>query len=158
MSSETITRNDLVNIIDKIVAIDGTDMTAQEIDDFVNSLNVTGIHAVDYVVEQGTDNSWTYRKWNSGLFEAWRYYQASSMTITTSSAGTYYGGEKLIPLPSFVVTITGTTYGNAPSQSSGVYIYETVRDNSNLKVVYRAHASTSNASCGGVFHIFGTWK
>lgn len=43
MSSETITRNDLANIIDKIVAIDGTDMTSQEIEDFVDSLNIQKI-------------------------------------------------------------------------------------------------------------------
>ena len=26
---------------------------------------------VDYVVEQGTDDIWTYRKWNSGIAECW---------------------------------------------------------------------------------------
>lgn len=27
----------------------------------------------DYVIEQGEKNGWTYRKWNSGIAEAWRY-------------------------------------------------------------------------------------
>lgn len=26
---------------------------------------------VDYVVEQGTSGNWSYRKWNSGVSEAW---------------------------------------------------------------------------------------
>lgn len=44
MSSETITRNDLTNILNEIVAIDGTDMTAQEIEDFVDSLNLSKLN------------------------------------------------------------------------------------------------------------------
>ena len=44
MSSETITRNDLTNILNEIVAIDGTDMTAQEIEDFVDSLNISKLN------------------------------------------------------------------------------------------------------------------
>lgn len=42
---------------------------------------------VDYVVEQGTDGIWTYRKWNSGIAECWGSY-----TETKSHAGTTLGG------------------------------------------------------------------
>lgn len=44
MSSETITKNDLTNILNEIVAIDGTDMTAQEIQDFVDSLDISKLN------------------------------------------------------------------------------------------------------------------
>lgn len=30
-----------------------------------------GFEPDDYIVEQGTSNSWTYRKWNSGISECW---------------------------------------------------------------------------------------
>jgi hypothetical protein len=43
MSSEAITKNDLTNILNKIVTIDGTDMTAQEIEDFVDGLNISKV-------------------------------------------------------------------------------------------------------------------
>ena len=36
----------------------------------------------DYIVEQGTDGIWTYRKWNSGIAECWGEY---SYSVTTSS-------------------------------------------------------------------------
>lgn len=26
---------------------------------------------VDYIIEQGTEDIWTYRKWNSGIIECW---------------------------------------------------------------------------------------
>lgn len=136
MSSETITRNDLSAILNEVLPS----------------------AAVDYVVEQGTDNSWVYRKWNSGIFEAWRYYQATGLTLTTSSSGTYYGTSKLISLPSFALTLACATSGETPSQSSGVYIYQTVKNGSGLEIVYRAHASSSGVNCAGYFHIIGTWK
>lgn len=41
-TSNTLTKTDLANILNEIVAIDGTDMTSQEIEDFVDSLNISG--------------------------------------------------------------------------------------------------------------------
>lgn len=119
---------------------------------------VTSALKVDYIVEQGTDNSWVYRKWNSGIFEAWRYYQATGLNLTTSSMGTYYGTSKSIALPSFTLTITCSTYGDTVGHSSGIYIYQTQKSGDNLQIDYRAHASLTNGQCGGFFHIFGTWK
>lgn len=111
----------------------------------------------DWVVEQGTNNSWNYKKWHSGKYEAWRFYQATALTITTASAGTYYGGEKNIPFPLFHQSLESCTYGNTLTQSSGVYIFSTVANGRNLKVYYRAHSSINNASCGGFFYIHGTY-
>ena len=43
----------------------------------------------DYVVDYRTDGIWTYRKWNSGIAECWRYY--SSIASTSGSVlGGYY--------------------------------------------------------------------
>lgn len=70
MSSETVTRNDLTAILNEVLP-NPADMTPQEVEDFVDGLNVTGINAVDYVVEQGTSGIWTYRKWASGIAECW---------------------------------------------------------------------------------------
>lgn len=32
---------------------------------------------VDYVIEEGTSYSWTYRKWNSGKMEAWKTFDCT---------------------------------------------------------------------------------
>lgn len=115
--------------------------------------------AKDFIVEEGTNNSWIYRKWKNGYYEAWRFYQGSNLTITTASAGTYYGGSASISLPSFNATTTVyCTYGNYPSQSSGVYIYQTsVSSKTTMAIYYRAHTSVSGANCGGYFYIRGTY-
>lgn len=41
--------------------------------------------AADYVVETGTENTWSWRKWKSGFAECWRRYD------TTSSPNTAWG-------------------------------------------------------------------
>ena len=112
----------------------------------------------DYVTETGTSSGWTYRKWNSGRYEAWRYYQATGLVLTTANSGTYYGDPKTVSLPSFATTLDCCTYGNTTSQSSGLYIYNVQKVGANLSIAYRAHASQSNGSCGGYFHIIGRWQ
>lgn len=123
----------------------------------ITSLKIGGETVADWVIETGTDNSWNYKKWHSGKYEAWRFYQATSLVITTASAGTYYGADRNIPFPSFHQSLEACTYGNTSTQSSGVYINSALANGSNLRVYYRAHASINNASCGGFFYIRGTY-
>lgn len=42
---------------------------------------------VDYIVDYGTSEFWTYRKWNSGVAECWGIW-----TGTLSNYGTVLGG------------------------------------------------------------------
>lgn len=110
------------------------------------------------IVEEGQNNSWTYRKWSNGKYEAWQKYQATGLVMTTQSAGTYYGANKQLNLPSFNTAVKCVTYGNTTSQSSGVYIYSVEpTSGGQLTVNYRAHVSVSSGSCGGYFFIIGEW-
>lgn len=45
----------------------------------------------DYVVEEGSSDIWTYRKWNSGLSECWGKQIFSSVATTTAWGSVYYG-------------------------------------------------------------------
>lgn len=112
----------------------------------------------DVVVEEGTNNNWTYRKWKSGKYEAHRYYQATGMNITSQSGGTYYGGNKTISLPSFHSSTQCINYSNTSSQGSGVYINSVDVNGSNLIIDYRAHASVTNTNCGGYLNLRGLYK
>lgn len=117
----------------------------------------------DFIVDQGTDNNWLYRKWNSGRYEAWLRYNATGMALTSASSNTYYNatsGVKNVALPSFNV---GTDYyvtgQEQPSMSSSVYIYSIqTYSATQMQVSYRAHASTANAQCNGMFYLMGKWK
>lgn len=108
------------------------------------------------VVETGTNNNWQYRKWSDGTYEAWQYYQATGMTISTSSGGTYYGGNKTLSFPSFHTNWLQGYATNNPSQGSGIYVYQ-VSANNGFRIDYRAHASQTNASCGASLYLRGRW-
>ena len=157
MSSETITRNDLANILNEIVAIDGTDMTAQEISDFVDSLNVTGINAVDYVVENGAEGIWTYRKWNSGKAECWGTTTVASNAY--SASGGYKQIKETLPTGLFnttpLVLVSGKIASNA--QTSIGY---TSADSATQVQTYLINRGTSAiTSTGAVYwQVIGTWK
>ena len=158
-SGTSIPTADTVAEFDNDAHMNSTDMTSQEVEDFVDGLNVAAAQLVDYIVEQGTDNSWTYRKWNSGIFEAWRTYNATDLDMTSASSGTYYGATKTIALPSFTLTLSCSTYSETPSHSSGVYIYQTqMVSGGNLSIDYRCFYSQSDSTCNGYFHVIGTWK
>lgn len=44
----------------------------------------------DFVIEEGTENDWTYRKWASGIAECWKTI-AHSTAITTAWGALYHG-------------------------------------------------------------------
>ena len=165
MSSETITRNDLANILNEIVAIDGTDMTAQEIADFVDSLNVTGIHAVDYVVEQGTDGIWTYRKWNSGVAECWGIRTGISASFSAWGNYWYYSSVQGVALPftfeeipvvtSHCYSSGGDIYATGASISGATGIPSTT--NTGGITLYRG-ASLSSVTVNIQYYVIGRWK
>lgn len=55
----------------------------------------------DFVVEQGTSDFWTYRKWDSGIAECWGVATATLNTTANSWGSIYY--------------FTPTIYKNFPS-------------------------------------------
>lgn len=76
--------------------------------------------ANDYVVEQGTDGVWNYRKWSSGVAECWGKTQ---FTVTTTANDTVFQGVTdpiLFPSGLFadVPIPTWSHYGNANINSS----------------------------------------
>ena len=44
----------------------------------------------DFVIEEGTDGIWTYRKWNSGISECWGSVDTST-SFAAWTAPIYYG-------------------------------------------------------------------
>lgn len=63
---------------------------------------------VDYVVAEGTSGSWTYRKWNSGKFEAWYSGTASLVSdgLLSSYNPTWYRSHYSVTLPTYLSNAT----------------------------------------------------
>lgn len=136
MSSEAITRNDLTNILNEVLP------PKQEI--------------VDYVVEQGTNGGWTYRKWDSGMIEGW-YAQNVTVAVDNAYGYAYYHDyPTTVPYPTMFIshkTInTGWIGGNnliriIPLGKNGNYL--------RIYSVAPYNATVSGTLC---IYMMGAWK
>ena len=119
------------------------------------------IEYVDYVESTGTTDGWYWRKWHSGFCELFKYVQYSGLTMTTASAGTYYGAngaaDKNDTLP-FSVTPLFIGSMERSSRASGNYLYWSRINGNKLYSAFRRFASGSNTTCAVEWSIRGLWK
>ncbi len=72
----------------------------------------------DWIVEQGTEGIWTYRKWNSGIAECWGLAEISGLTWSSYTTGgiatSYNSSPAQIPMPTSlftnIISITANTH------------------------------------------------
>ena len=118
-------------------------------------LQIAGSSVMDFVVEQGTSGSWTYRKWNSSIAECWC---AVADTVTYEGAAfggyLYYTGSYSYPLNfisaptvSYNATFTGGYNAiigdggtNGTSGFGRVKILSNIGDLQGSSVLVRIHA------------------
>ena len=159
MSSEAITKNDLTNIINAIFPATTEDMSQAQIDAFIASLNVIGINAVDYVVEEGTSGIWTYQKWNSGKAECWGQ-KVGSYSVNTSS--TAYGGFRSSEIShSFPFTFMDVPFVVATlgSGSNGSWVNNVQGTTTTEVKLFLSSGATQSATDRTIhIHAIGTWK
>lgn len=75
---------------------------------------------VDYIVEEGTNNGWTYRKWNSGMLDAERTRNVGQYTVNTVEASPIrVGGTLSSSLPSMAISgeVEVTLMGNSSNSA-----------------------------------------
>lgn len=90
------------------------------------------------VVEHGTSNGWTYRKWSDGTYECWRTISFSNIAVTGTWGSAYYTEVAAQSLPvtfSAVPTVMvapkygnytvfiGTTNTNATTSKTPKYVF-----------------------------------
>lgn len=133
------------------------DMSSQEVQDFIDSLDVGGGGtAVDLVVEQGTSGIWTYRKWSSGIAECWGTYATGS--VSYSSYGNIYSGQKVADLPypfSFVSvpTITATC-----SLYNWIWVMYVSATESQINSIRFGKSSAQAETQNVALYVIGKWK
>lgn len=72
----------------------------------------------DYIVEQGTDGIWNYRKWNSGIAECWGGTSLSFSGNAVWVDGWYYATSAAVDFPSGLFTAAPILNWNKSSYSS----------------------------------------
>lgn len=81
-------------------------------------------HIKDYVVEQGTNDIWTYRKWNSGVAECWGNVSTTPTTVngnnavTTSLPFTFVGTDYKVNISPAKAAMYITSFGDCATNGS----------------------------------------
>lgn len=121
---------------------------------------VTNVLSVDFIVEQGTDSGWTYRKWNSGIFEAW---YKGTLTVSCTTASAAYGGYRStnqipISIPSVMQSWTFINIHLGKMSAGAPWTNDYYRSGNTITGFW--HAGTSEAAQTRDVSLYcrGTWK
>lgn len=142
--------------------MNSTDMTSTEITNFVNSLNVSNINAIDYIVEEGAASQGSYyRKWNSGKAEYWyRIYNSSGVTTSVWSSPIYYADyNSWSTIWQGVFNVSPTQVITSSNHSQFISIMPTAWDvNGVTSMRFVSVGSRSSSPYGFSLYALGTWK
>lgn len=110
---------------------------------------------VDYIVEQGTNGIWTYRKWNSGVAECWGTYSFSSASFS-STGNVYYRAFDAIPFPT-------SLFNAEPFATASVQMGNMggcgITNKQSTYVSVGVISAVSSARSGNIYiYAKGTWK
>ena len=160
-ASNTVTKEDLKNIINAIFPATTDDMTQAQIDAFVASLDTAGIHAVDYPIAQSlNDTGWSYIKWNSGKLECWYKGNPGAYTVGTARGNWYSGGDLTFTYP-VAFAYAPTINGNVSLGTSAYVVMFQFNGFSNTTCQGRIVAGSSiaqNSNYWIFIHAVGRWK
>lgn len=120
---------------------------------------------IDYVIEEqgnGANNTWNYRKWDSGLLECWARFYINSMNISSTTGQLRYGAVTIsnrnYPV-AFTTNPTVTVSGNVTNGNGWVVMNNTNYSATQVGGMY-AYAPTSQSGVGVTVNIYaiGRWK
>lgn len=136
-----------------------TVITAQNLNDINNFLGGGTGNLADYVVEQGTSGSWTYRKWNSGVAECWA--KITQMVIPRDA-----GADTLNLAPYYVMATTPIEFTSIDCVNANVYvgISHTITSSvgvtlpNKLAIPGVSLSLTGPQECYAYIYVTGRWK
>lgn len=121
--------------------------------------SIGGVSITDYIIEQGTNNNWTYRKWNSGTYDAWQTIPSNIAMQTTWGNWYTSATSSQIQLPSFSSSSGWTISGSV----NGGEMFRLIAKASTSSPPYFTYALAGPASRAASARsvsviIHGTWK
>lgn len=144
--------------------LNSENMTSQELSDFFSSLNLSGAGLettqADWIVEQGVDGIWTWRKWQSGIAECWGTYETTTeYTASTAAAGGYRAIVSNVAIPTIFTTApTATATHNGGSSHYWGAIVNVSTDLSALSFTLDRGSAVSSGTIRVTFRLSGRWK
>ena len=115
----------------------------------------------DYVVAQGTSGDFRYRKWNSGVVEAWYYKELGSLSLTVKKADGVWTNDTYqavnVALPSGLFIDDPIATGNIGSTGFTLFQISSVSSTTVAYRIWSSHSSNPN-SCTVSMQFTGRWK
>lgn len=121
---------------------------------------IQGQPIVDFIVEQGVDGIWNYRKWQSGVAEAWGETTVTATVQTAYGNGFYNGAVIEQSLPSGLFSTRPQAVAGVFNTSDAQLYYPTISVTRVGQLYYSILSTKSNpsASVGISFRLTGRWK
>lgn len=118
-------------------------------------------HDTHYIVEQGTDGIWTYRKWNNGIAECWG--TTESVTVAVDEVwGNVYAKDAVIQSVSYPFEFISTPKVQAsPVMGDGwnFWLYASAKGTITATPAYGvARGTTGTVSASADLYVIGNWK
>lgn len=124
---------------------------------FQNSPDITP-QGIDYIIEEGTDGDWEYRKWNSGIAECWQVWHSGAFAPSGSVGGFYYRVPNAYSLPTGLFSDTPVGHFDLTYWGTGVF-WGNVRNVSTTDFRLMLFKNDNTASEGwGSLSFIGRWK
>ena len=158
-TSTDVPTADTIAEFDSSAHINSEDMSDDDVSDFVDALNTTGVRAVDYVVEEGIYGIWYYRKWNSGTAECWGKFYDSAAALSGSnpltSGGKYWQANINYP---FTFTAAPSVSANGTVGSGYSIVAREYRSTTKCQLLVYSNLSSATAIVDFGFYVIGRWK
>ena len=127
---------------------------------YVDPTATASVEPADFILEQGTSGMWTYRKWNSGISEAWG---ESSLTVATQTAygnGFYNGSVINHTLPNGLFNARPMVVASVSNTGDAQLYYPVIAVTRAGEINYSIMSTKSNASATVYvsFRLTGRWK
>lgn len=110
----------------------------------------------DYIVEQGIDGIWTYRKWKSGIAECWAC-QSAEISIDKPWASLFYGSVQGAKFPNSLFVTEPQVYASVLNSSLWLTISDVSQESVGILYLTSA-ASYENINYTLNYKAIGRWK
>lgn len=141
------------------VYVEGTLLNAESLNVETKNLAQNEIETFqgDYVVEDGADGNWKYRKWNSGRYEAWYRANARAICETLIDYSWYRTGSTIVI--NYPHTLTEVAFCDISFQSTTSTTYASIMSVTNSSVGYMVqHLGSVDINGYAMCHVVGSWK
>ena len=137
-----------------------------EVEEFISELDINGagieLTQSDWIIEQGTDGMWIWRKWQSGLAECWGQYSYTSSTSTAWSAPLYYSDSVSAQPYPFTFKSIPMEWASVDSSTNALWLYKESSGHNTVSstAVYRPiKVSAFSSNTFDIrYYVVGRWK